>query len=706
MPPAERLGKYELVRHLASGGMARVFLARVSGVGGFERHLVLKTVRPERSEDATFVSMFLDEARLVAMLHHQHVAQVYEVGVADDGTYFLAMEYLHGETVRAILERARDRKLRLPLEFALTVVGAAAAGLHHAHDRRGPDGRRLGIVHRDVTPSNIITGYDGAVKLIDFGIAKALERSTHTKTGFIKGKAGYMAPEQALGDPVDRRADIFSLGVVLYELTTQTRAFPAASELEVAHRIVRGEVKPPSQVVPGFPPVLEDVIMTALERDPDDRFPDADLMGRALGAAGDLLGLTQRPVAVSQVLAQLFGRRPEPWLTGVAPPEDEPPEVTQDTASILQRPARIGRSTGPMFAMGRAPEPLEQLEPGAPPPLTQIARAATEPLPIKRAVTAPAGVARAETEPAPMELAASGSSPGKARPTTDPATSDEDDDEDWMPTVRYLSLVADDIVPEPPPRPLANGTAPPPLPDPSADAAPSMAPGRPHTPRPARLASGTPPGSRLSTPATGPVPGLGEIPGLITTPSPAEVTAPAASASSSTRRAATEKGNAWMEPTFEVVHLRASRRRMLAIPIALGALLAIAVIAIAVVVIGGDDDPTAVAPGEATAPAAPPAADPSTSPDAAPDAPAAPRGGSGGSTRAPAMITLRVTTVPPDATVLLDGERLGPAPITLKVPRESRTVPLKARKKGYKPRRIMIPLDADGAWTIELSRER
>src|SRR6185503_1015616 len=154
---------------------------------------------------------FLDEARLVATLHHQHVAQVYEIGVADDGTHFLAMEYLHGETLRAVLGRARDRGMRIPLEFTLTVVCASAAGLHHAHERRGTSGAPLGIVHRDVSPSNVIVGYDGAVKLIDFGIAKADERSTKTQTGFIKGKAGYMAPEQALGYAVDRRSDVFAL---------------------------------------------------------------------------------------------------------------------------------------------------------------------------------------------------------------------------------------------------------------------------------------------------------------------------------------------------------------------------------------------------------------------------------------------------------------------------------------------------------------
>src|SRR5262249_49369168 len=170
------------------------------------------------------------------------------VGVADDGTYFLAMEYLHGETVRATLARARHRHVRLPFEYALSVVANAASGLHHAHERRGADGQPLGIVHRDVSPSNIICGYEGSVKLIDFGIAKADARSTVTQTGFVKGKAGYMAPEQALGYPVDRRSDVFALGVVMYELCTQHRAFRAASEHESVQRMVRGDVTRPSKL--------------------------------------------------------------------------------------------------------------------------------------------------------------------------------------------------------------------------------------------------------------------------------------------------------------------------------------------------------------------------------------------------------------------------------------------------------------------------
>ncbi len=366
MVSPERLGKYELVRFLASGGMARIYLARVSGVGGFERHVVLKTVRPERIEDDAYLAMFLDEARLLATLHHQHVAQVYEVGIADDGTYFLAMEYVHGETLRSVLGRAKRTGVRVPLDFALTAVCAAASGLHHAHDRRGTDGQPLSIVHRDVSPSNVIAGYDGSVKLIDFGIAKATARSTVTQTGYVKGKAGYMSPEQALGYPVDRRTDVFALGIVLYELTTQKRAFRAATEHESVQRMVRGQVTPPSKIVPGFPPELEDIILTALEVDPDDRFGDVDGMQHAIELAAQHLGCRLAPHAIARTLGDLFGARPEPWLAGSPLSDEEDPTTATESGvriAMAMDPPVISEAVPKITARGHAVVPVAAAAP-------------------------------------------------------------------------------------------------------------------------------------------------------------------------------------------------------------------------------------------------------------------------------------------------------------------------------------------------------
>src|ERR1041384_8196436 len=266
-----RLGKYELLMPLAAGGMARIYIGRSTGIGQFERHVVLKMITPERANDQIAVNMFLDEARLAASLNPQNVAQGFEVG-EDAGIHYLAMEYVHRQDLRALLAKAGSQGTRVPIELALTVVAGAAAGLHHAHERRDPQGVSLGIVHRDVSPSNIMIGYDGAVKLLDFGIAKATARSVETQSGIIKGKFAYMAPEQCRGRDVDRRSDVFSLGIILYEISTQHRCFRADSDFDTMHRIVTGDVVRPTRLVPGYPQALEAIVMKALAVDPNQRY--------------------------------------------------------------------------------------------------------------------------------------------------------------------------------------------------------------------------------------------------------------------------------------------------------------------------------------------------------------------------------------------------------------------------------------------------
>src|SRR4051812_29452510 len=181
-----RLGRYMVLKHLASGGMADVLLGRTDGIEGFERHVVLKRIRPEHARDQRFIRMFLDEARVAANLHHQHIVQVYDIGESD-GEYYIAMEYIHGEDVRTLLSTASKTRAHVPLGYAVAIVSAAAAGLHYAHERRANDKRPLGIVHRDVSPSNIVVGYDGSIKIVDFGIATASMRQ-ETQSGSLKGK--------------------------------------------------------------------------------------------------------------------------------------------------------------------------------------------------------------------------------------------------------------------------------------------------------------------------------------------------------------------------------------------------------------------------------------------------------------------------------------------------------------------------------------
>src|ERR1043166_604615 len=262
-----RLGRYVMLKHLASGGMAEVVLARSDGIEGFERHVVLKRIRSELARDQRFIRMFLDEARVAATLHHQHIVQVNEIGEAA-GEYFIAMEYVHGEDVRKILSAAAKTRNHVPLGHAVAIVSAAAAGLHYAHERRGADKQPLNIVHRDVSPSNIIVGYDGSIKVVDFGIATASMRQ-ETRSGSLKGKLSYMSPEQCKGAVVDRRSDVYALGVVLYELATTTRMIKGENDYLVMEQIVTGRISPPHTRRPGLPAELSEIIMRALATDRD-----------------------------------------------------------------------------------------------------------------------------------------------------------------------------------------------------------------------------------------------------------------------------------------------------------------------------------------------------------------------------------------------------------------------------------------------------
>jgi serine/threonine-protein kinase len=360
-----RVGRYEVISHLATGGMAQIYLARQSGLAAFERHVVLKTILRERASDERFVTMFLDEAKLAATLNHQNVAQVYEVDQVD-GTYFMAMEYVHGENARAILETAIRRGWTIPLELSMMIVSGAAAGLHHAHERRGKNGLPLNIVHRDVSPANIMVGFDGSVKVLDFGIAKAEERATKTVGGTIKGKYGYMSPEQCKGKPLDRRSDIFALGICLYEMTTLRRAFKGNDDFETMKRIVSGDVMLPSVAVPKYPRELEAIVLTAMANDSNARFQTAQEMIEALDAFAQRAKLVGSNTAMGRFMGQLFGSKKEPWVAGAdqhsertavsgePAEEEEKTTLMSDGAPVPQVDSRV--TTAPIV-----PQPAAEL---------------------------------------------------------------------------------------------------------------------------------------------------------------------------------------------------------------------------------------------------------------------------------------------------------------------------------------------------------
>ncbi|MEQ8276320.1 MAG: serine/threonine-protein kinase [Deltaproteobacteria bacterium] len=276
-----RFGRYTLVKKLATGGMAEIWLARQRGLAGFNRFVVIKKILSHLSEQDTFVKMFLDEARTSAQLNHPNVVQIYDLGREGD-SYYIAMEFIAGENLAAIAWRGMKRGKPFPPSFAARVIADGCKALHYAHHLKGSDGQALEIVHRDISPQNILVTYEGEVKVVDFGIAKAATKSETTKTGMLKGKFSYMSPEQCLGAHVDMRSDIFALGILLYELCTGKRLFKHESELMILEMITKRSVVPPSQVAPGISSGLEDIIMRALEKDVSSRFATAQEMQIAL----------------------------------------------------------------------------------------------------------------------------------------------------------------------------------------------------------------------------------------------------------------------------------------------------------------------------------------------------------------------------------------------------------------------------------------
>jgi serine/threonine protein kinase len=279
-PRFERYGRYFLVDRLAVGGMAEVYRAVTQGVEGFRRTFVVKRILADKAKSPTFIRMFIDEARICAALHHPNVVQVYDFGSVD-GSYFLAMEYLQGKDLSSLMRVLRAAKTSVPPGLAAFVGREAAVGLHYAHTLKGPGGQPLGIVHRDVTPSNIMLLFAGGVKLLDFGIAKAATAASAAGEGDgVKGKFGYLAPEQARNGDVDGRADVFALGVTMWEMLAGRRLFAGKDEVETLRNVLQKPVPPPSVHRPEVPPALDRIVLRALERTREKRYQSADEMAK------------------------------------------------------------------------------------------------------------------------------------------------------------------------------------------------------------------------------------------------------------------------------------------------------------------------------------------------------------------------------------------------------------------------------------------
>lgn len=325
------------MRKLAVGGMAEIFLAQLEAAHGFTKQVVIKRLLPHLCEDRNFVDMFLSEARLTAGLSHPNLAQVFDIGESDGRLHYV-MEYVYGQDLRDIAMRIDDRCAVPPLDLVIGVCISIAAGLHYAHTARDQAGRALAIIHRDVTPSNVVVTYSGVAKLLDFGVAKAkLEGRESTAAGVLKGKLPYMSPEQiSCSMALDGRSDVFSLGVMLWELTTKHRLYRCPSPLETVRRITSEDAPPPSSVCEDYPPALEVIVLRALARDREHRYASALELQRALEVFALDHQLVTSSSRIAELMAELFAKELEDERTRLE--SKPPPEVTVIDSEVYTSP--------------------------------------------------------------------------------------------------------------------------------------------------------------------------------------------------------------------------------------------------------------------------------------------------------------------------------------------------------------------------------
>ncbi|HEY8926808.1 MAG TPA: serine/threonine-protein kinase [Polyangia bacterium] len=340
-----RFGRYILLDRIGVGGMAEVFRAVMPGPEGFKRTFVVKRIVTQLCQSPTFVEMFVREARIGALLNHPNIAQVFDFGSVD-GEYFLAMEYIRGADILAMMRRLRETKQRLPIPVAVFVAHQVASGLAYAHGLRGADGEPMNLIHRDVTPSNIMCLRTGGVKLLDFGIAKTVDASgiESTEKGEFRGKLAYMAPERVRDQPFDARSDIYSLGVVLWELLTGRRLFRGGTDVETFKNVLEMEVRAPSTLRPEVPASLDAVVARALARDPDERFATAQAM---LDALEPILPETKyQSRMISDLLGTLYGKGVHSSQIALA---CVTPELLASVSegSSASRPGRTGSAESP-----------------------------------------------------------------------------------------------------------------------------------------------------------------------------------------------------------------------------------------------------------------------------------------------------------------------------------------------------------------------
>ncbi|HSA23104.1 MAG TPA: protein kinase, partial [Myxococcota bacterium] len=376
-----KFGKYVLLERINIGGMAEVFKAKSFGVEGFEKLLAIKRILPNIAEDEDFITMFIDEAKIAVQLNHANIAQIYDLGKIED-SYFIALEYVHGKDLRTIWDRHKKRGLLLPIPMSVYIVSRGCEGLDYAHRKKDAAGRDLNIVHRDVSPQNVLISYEGEVKIIDFGIAKAANKASKTQAGILKGKFGYMSPEQVRGMPLDRRSDIFACGIILYELLTGERLFVGESDFSTLEKVRNVEILPPSTYNRKIPDTLEKIVLKALSKAPEDRYQSAYDMQEELQRFLILNKTNFARKDLANYMKRAFKADIERAVQRQAEYQQFTPDALEDEVSLPTSPGSLGlhgaAPKDPPAAPEPPPPPMPAPMPEEPPPAPQPAPRAEE----------------------------------------------------------------------------------------------------------------------------------------------------------------------------------------------------------------------------------------------------------------------------------------------------------------------------------------
>jgi len=304
----DRIGPYQVVERISAGGMAEVYRAKQTGADNFERPVAIKRILPHIARDPNFIAMFQAEAKLAVQLQHGNICQIYQLGRHED-SFYIALEYVDGRDVGAILDLHQKQNRPIPLPQACYIIRRVCEGLDYAHNKKSSQGEPLNIIHRDISPPNLLISYEGEIKLIDFGLAKAVGSSVQTQAGIIKGKLAYMSPEQVRGAPIDHRSDVFAVGIVFFELLTARRLFRRDSDLETFDAVRQCRVPRPSEINPSIPKALEDILLTSLARDVDKRYQSAGAMNEAIQEFVLSSRNTFRGDQLGEWMRRLFARR-------------------------------------------------------------------------------------------------------------------------------------------------------------------------------------------------------------------------------------------------------------------------------------------------------------------------------------------------------------------------------------------------------------